>query len=138
MTTTFANFVDALEAVRVDEVTRYFEDGPPQSLNEEGLPAKWVQLPRGSDATISFNSLGGWPELVADVVIAVNAVAQDVNRVNFPATVRMMDNLMSAFTSAETCNTFSKVTPTFTIRQTIVQVSGVDYWAVIATVTGRG
>ena len=138
MATTFTDFVDALEAVRVDGVARYFEDGPPEDLNSEGLPAKWVQLPRGGDTTITFGSLGGWPTLTADVVIAVEPVAQDTNRVNFPATVAMMDNVASALSSAETCGLFTKSVPTYEIRQTVVQVAGIDYWAVIATVTGRG
>jgi hypothetical protein len=138
MATTFTQFVNALEAVVVTGVNRRYGNGPPQSLNSSDLPAQWVQLPRGGDTTITFGSLGGWPTLAADFVIAVEAVGQNVTDVNFPLTVSMMDNVMSAFTSAETCGLFTKSVPTYEIRQTVVQVAGIDYWAVIATVTGRG
>lgn len=138
MATTFTTFVDALEAVAVTGVNRYYTAGPPQSLNSSDLPAKFVQLPRGDDATITFGSLGGWPTLTADIVIAVEAVGQNVSAANFPATVAMMDALMTAMSLAEACGTFTKSVPTYTIRQTVIPVAGNDYWAVIATVTGRG
>ena len=136
--TTFTSFVDALEAVVVAGVNRRYTDGPPQSLNSSDLPAQWVQLPRGSDETITFGNLGGWQTMTADVVIAVEAVGQDVNAVNFPLTVSMMDALAAAMSAADTCALFTKSVPTYTIRQTVVEVAGVAYWAVYATVTGKG
>ena len=49
---TFRSFVDTLEAITVTGVERHFTQGPPGSLQDAMLPAKWVQLPRATEGAL--------------------------------------------------------------------------------------
>ena len=137
--TTFRSFVDALEALSVTGVVRAYDQGPPKSIEGEDLPAMWVQLPQGAETPLVFGEFDGWDTYQADVVIAVEAVGhQEEPFQNFDLTVDMMDNISSALSSVASCGIITKTKHSWTIRQTIVQVSGVDYWAVVTRVTGSG
>lgn len=138
--TTFRSFVDALEALEVTGVKRAFQRGPPKDLSAgEDLPAMYVRLPRGDKTPLVFDGFDGWTAFVADIVICVQAVGQgEEEYINFDDTVDMMDNLSSALASVTACDVISKTKHTWAIRQTVNAVAEIDYWAVIATVTGRG
>ncbi len=133
MPTTYAAFIDALEALAITGVTKTFQ-GPPASLDTADLPARWVQLPKGSDKLLTYQTSGGWPTLTADLVVALSPNAQDTQAGNFAAQVAMLDAVNAALRGAN----ITKSGLTWEIRAGGVKVAGVDYWAVIATVTGKG
>lgn len=138
--TTFRSFVDALEALNISGVETVFDKGPPKSLTTERLPAQFVQLPRGEDRGFVFGEFEAiFSQFTADLVVAVEAVGQGEEPYhNFDETVDMMDNVNSALSSVSGCDVIAKTKHTWEIRQTIVQVAGNDYWAVVATVRGSG
>jgi len=131
--TTYAEFLNGLSALSVEGVARPF-DHPPASLNASDLPAMWVQLPRGDDRPIAFQRGAYWATLRADLVVAVAAVAQGTQEENFAATVAMMDAVSAALRDAD----LSAGPQRWTIRQDVVEVAGVAYWAVVAEVEGGG
>lgn len=135
--TTLTSFVNALEALSVTGVTKTYSEGPPRSLNTAQLPAMWVQLPWADDRPLTFGTQGGWPTLRAEIVIAYEVVAQSVQTANFTGTVTQIDNLNTAIRAAGATD-FCKSGVEWEVRQDIVLVGEYQYWAVIATVEGRG
>jgi membrane-anchored protein YejM (alkaline phosphatase superfamily) len=67
-------------------------------------------------------------------VVCVEAVAQDKNEQNYDLLATYMDNLETALDTAlgTTANFYE-----YTMSTDIYTVSGIDYWAVIVTVTIR-
>ena len=133
MPTTYADFIDALEALAITGVVKTFQ-GPPASLDTADLPARWVQMPKGKEPLLTFQTAGGWPTLTADLVVAIGPNAQDTQAANFAAQVTMLDAVAAALRGAD----LTKAKHTWEIRAGGVKVAGVAYWAVIATVTGKG
>jgi len=134
--TTFRTFIDNLEALEVTGVTRRFTQGPPAEASDD-LPFQYVRYPRGNQSAIVFGSLGGSPEMVAELVICVEAVAQNTQPVNFDATVDMMDAVNTAIRAKDRC--WPAAGPvSWDIRMGIDTVAGFDHWAVITTITCSG
>ena len=86
---------------------------------------------------MTFGTHGGWPTLIADVVIAYEPVAQNLQDANFEATVTQLDNLNAALRAAGATD-LGKSFIEWTIRQDMIMVAENYYWAVIATITARG
>jgi hypothetical protein len=131
---TFRSFVDALEAIAVTGVTRNETRGPPASLTDAQLPVLWVQFPRGTEGPLVFGEHGGQQTMSCDVVIAVVPTVQNVQGANFDNTIDLMDNLMAGLRAIGACTLNSRWSAN--IRQTIVTVAGIDYWAIVCTVEG--
>lgn len=131
--TTYATFLAALAGLSVTGVTKKFTY-PPEALSSADLPAMWPQLPRGDDKPMTFGAAGGWPELIADLCIAVEPVGQSLQHSNFDTTVTALDNLGAALRGAD----IGKGTLSWTIKSARITVAGIDYWGVVATVTGHG
>ena len=130
MATTYASFVNALEALTLTGVRRRYTKGAPASLNV--VPASWVQFPSGEEPL--FAKGVNWPLMRAELVVAYEAVGQGRQPDNFDATVSMMDTVVAAVRAM----TLGRRQPTYEIRLGIVSVGDVDYWAVIATVESEG
>ena len=136
--TTLRTFVDNLEAVTITGVTRQYTQGPPAGApGTADLPASYVRLPKSSEGPIVLSGQGGWPELSATLMILMEPVAQNLQGVNFDATVTMIDNVSTAF-GAVACGTLGMAKPSWSCAQTIDSVAGIDFWAVIVDVRGRG
>ena len=134
--TKFRVFVDSLEAMTVTGVSRNYTQGPPLGApTDADIPALFVRYPTANEARTTFGTHGGWPTFRVDVVVAVKAVGQDTAPANFDATVDMMDNLSTALRT-ESCIVLSKMA--WTIKQSIEEVAGQPYWAVVASVEGSG
>jgi len=134
--TTYRSFVDNLEALTITGVVRQYTQGPP--LGATGVPdcpAQYVRYPGATEAVTTFGAHGGWPTLRAELVVLVEPVGQNTAPANFDATVDMMDNLSEAL-RALTCIVKSKMR--WNIRQTMEEVAGMQYWAVVASVEGSG
>jgi len=130
MATTYAAFVNALEALSLTGVRRSYTNGPPASVNV--LPASWVQFPSGEEPLMAKGI--NWPLMRAELVVAYEAVAQGRQPDNFDGTVAMMDVVVAAIRAM----TLGRRQPTYDIRVGIVSMGDVDYWAVIATVESEG
>jgi hypothetical protein len=133
--TTYAEFVSGLAGLEIEGVTRQF-DYPPPSLNKADLPASFPLLPSGSEGALTFQAHGGWPTFKCELIIAYMPVAQSTQAENFAGAVALMDPVAEALRDA--VGTFCKGKVTWDIRQTVVTVAGIDYWAVQATVVGHG
>lgn len=131
--TTYAAFVDAIEALTVTGVTKTYQ-GPPAALNTADLPALWCQAPKGDEAALTFTASGGWPTLTVDVFVAIEPAAQSMQAHNFARQVAALDNLAAALRTVHVC----KAPLSWSIRAAMISVAGADYWGVVATVTGRG
>jgi len=134
--TSMTTFVDALEALSVTGVVKTYE-GPPRALQTANLPAMWVQIPHGEEGALTFGTHGGWPTLTADLVIAYEPVAQNLQDANFKATVTQLDNVNTALRAA-TPTGIGKSFIEWTIRQDMIMIAENYYWAVIATIIARG
>ena len=134
MPTTFAAFTQALQALDVAGVVKRL-DYIPASISD--LPCQWVQMPESTEGMMTFEGTGGWPELRAQVIIAVEAVAQGQPLSNWNATITMMDAMATAL-RAVAAGTLAKTKPVFRLRMVTVTVAGNDYYAVEATVTVNG
>jgi hypothetical protein len=135
--TTYRQFVDRLEALAIAGVNKRYTQGPPQSLNTADMPAQWVQFPRSNEGTItSFVGNGGWATMIAELVIALEAVGQNTGPENFDAAVDMMDNITTVLRANDCGITMSKVR--WNLVLTVRAVAGVNYWVVIATLEGNG
>lgn len=135
--TTYRQFVDRLEALSITGVTKQFDQGRPESLNSSDLPAQWVQFPRSDEGAItSFEGMGGWPTMRAELVIAVEAVGQNTGMENFDNAVDMMDNIATTI-RVNNCG-IAKSNVAWSLVLTVRAVAGVNYWVIIATIEGRG
>jgi hypothetical protein len=131
---TYRSFVDTLEAVAVTGVVHTFDRGPPASLADAQLPAMWLQEIGGTEGALAFGELGGQQTLRATIVIAVKPTVQNTQGANFDNTIDMMDNLMAALMAMGLCDLKSRWT--INIRETVIPVAEVEYWAVVCTVEG--
>jgi hypothetical protein len=133
LTITFREFVDALEAITVTGVTHYFERGPPSSLTDAQLPAKWVMNVQGTEGSIVFGEQGGLQTLGAEIWIAVVPTVQNTQGANFDNAVDLMDNLLTAIRAEGLCTYKTKLTANIVL--TVRAVAGTDYWTIICTVS---
>lgn len=131
--TTYAGFIDAIEALDVSGVTRVFQ-GPPAALSTADLPALWCQAPQGDEDAVTFQATGGWPTLTVDVYVAIEPAAQNMQADNFAAQVEMLDNLVAALRGLSA----GKAPISWKARAATITVAGTSYWGIVATVTGRG
>jgi hypothetical protein len=128
--------VDALEATTVAGVSRTFTQGPP--LGSPGVtdcPFQYVRFPEGDEIPLVFGEQGGDPTLRAEFVVCIEPVGQSTAPENFDATVDMMD-AVTAGLRALSCITKSHLN--WSLRLAMDIVAGQMYWAVIASVEGRG
>lgn len=130
-TTTMTQWVDAFQALTVSGVTRHY-DYPPLSLNTSDLPAAWPGPFGSNKSRDDFTCVGlNWSRQI-EYTIAVEAVGQSTQPTNYDALVTMADALETAL-KAMAVTTF--IDPV--INMGIRSVAGVDYWALVADVTGR-
>ena len=134
--TTYTSFLTALAKLSVSGVTRRYEmgDTPPASLNAGELPAQWVQRPGGDAEPVMFDPATAWPTFSAQLIIAVQPVAQSTGPQIFSAMVTLIDALITALDGAD----LAESAPSWTIRDARITVAGTDYWGVVAEVKADG
>ncbi len=130
--TTYTAFTTALAALDVSGVARKYTE-PPTSIGD--LPCMWPGLPHGEERPLAFTGEGGWSSCICDLVIAVEAVGQNTQSANYASTMTAIDNLSAALRAT---TTIGRAKLTWAISANVqVNVGGIPYWAVIATVEGR-
>lgn len=120
-----ANFMAALANVNVPGVRNLSH--PPTSLNDADLPTKWVQLPGKTVSVLTYTHVMYSPECRAQVVVALQPVAQGKQAENFANAIAMIDTLTDALQSM-------RILRRIEMRVAVVSVAQADYWSVIADV----
>lgn len=135
--TTYASFVAAIAVLDVSGVERQYTH-PPLALNTADLPASWVQLPSGKEDRLTLVYEGGWPTFLVQFVVALEAVAQDRQSANFTTAVAMMDTISDALRALGPIEICRGGLVTWTMKVAITTVAGIDFWAVVVDIEGRG
>ena len=132
--TTITNFVTALGDVTITGVTSKLNE-PPRSLATADLPAQWVQIPSLEREPATFQSQGKlWDTHRAQLVVAFEPVGQNTQAANWSGVLTLLDNMWTAIAAASIVQGHIQ----YSIKQGIVTVAKIDFWAVVAEVEGHG
>ena len=131
----FLEFAENIAALAIPGVVRDYGLAPPMSLSTAGLPAKYLSSARGTGAPIVFCEGEGSKMMVLSVIIAIEPHVQSIPEANKRNTLQMMDDAYVEIMEADLA--LSRVV-NLEIRQDIVPMAGVEYWAVVAEITARG
>lgn len=140
-TASFYTFLSRLAAVTVSGVNRRYAlaEGGPMSLTTADLPAQWVTVPgiaawSGQEEPLCANQTEGARTHRAILVVAISPLTQDLVGANWVATVQMVDAVYDGLAAVYT--TLGKSLPTVQVVATPdIEVAGVKYWGVLATVS---
>lgn len=130
----YAAFVSSIANMTIGSITKKYAY-PPASISSADLPVQWVQMPRSDEESpMTLAGKDGWVGVTVDLIIALVPVSQGDQSANFDAAIKMMDTVRAALGLLAAS---SKTKLRWQISQTGVNVAGVDYWAVKATVSGK-
>lgn len=134
----YADFVSGIAALTITGVTRKF-DAPPDQLATADLPASFPHIPVDAtqEAPITADGQGGWPRMMADLVVVIKPTRQSKTSENYAATLAMMDAVATALRAMQK-GSLSKGPLSWSIRGGIEKIGETDFWAVVARVTGSG
>lgn len=134
--TTYSEFLRRLGEVSIDGVVRRYGLGqtPPASLNAGELPASWLQLPEGAHEDYAFGGGLTWPEFHAQLIVATSPLAANTLADAFASLVGMMDAIRVALEGS----VLAKSRTVMGMKQGVVTVAGIEYWAVVCNVTASG
>jgi len=124
-------FRDAMQAMTVTGVATHY-DYPPESLGE--LPAAFCLPPVSSLGDYVVSCIDQNKTRSMGYVICLEAAGQDQNEENYDLYAPAMDNLETALNTAlGTAANFYQ----YEMTAGTYTVAGINYWAIIATVTIR-
>ena len=129
---TNAQVVAAMQALTVTGVTRHY-DYPPESIKTPDLPAAWPMLPNAAIGTPVSTCLDARKTRSMNYWIAVEAVGQNNNSVNYGKLAALMDALETALDAV----TLFPFLLEYELATGIEEVAGNTYWVIRAAVTGR-
>lgn len=130
---TYAQFINAIQALTVTDVKRKWEE-PPRKFNAADLPCSFCMFPSGDNAPLSYSGPREFAAREVDfiVIYADTAATADAP---FTDTVAMMDKVETALLTLSV----GQSKPTWNIRsQLYLEAGDRRYWAVIATIRGTG
>lgn len=131
--TTYAAFISGLAGVNITGVSANGRlTAPPQSVSI--LPCSFPSFIQAEQAPVVFSNAERWAEITVTFTVLVEAVGQSTGAANYTAAVAMMDNVHEALAALD----LGRTRFTFGLQLTIQQVGDTPYWAVIATINGRG
>lgn len=137
--TTYTNFITALgDLVVSGVVTR--KDAQPNNAETADLPLSFPRPLVNDEMPLTVDATGGWPVLRAELVIALEPIGQNITPDNQVACVALIDNVNTAL-RAGTATTLGlgRAPLNWNVRVSPSLIIGDrQYWAVIATVEGRG
>lgn len=132
-TATYAQFIDAVQALTVSGVNRKYLE-PPQKFNSADMPCSFVWFPSGDNKPLAFGGGRQFRTRTVDLIViyAQTAVTADMP---FDATVTMMDAVETALNSLSV----GQSKPTWEIISRLFdETAERRYWAVVATISGTG
>jgi hypothetical protein len=132
-TATYAQFVAAVQDLNVTGVNRKHTE-PPQKFNTADLPSSFVWFPQGDNKPLMFGGGREFKSRAVDLIVIYAETAVTVD-MPFAATVTMMDAVETALNGLSVG--FSQ--PTWIIESKLFdQTADKRYWAVVATISGKG
>ncbi len=130
---TYANAVAGVSGLTISGVSSVGKlTAPPASVNV--LPCSFPSVPTGGNGPVTVQGEGGWRTWKVDLVVLYEAVGQSTLPANFAGTLALMDAVDNALCGL----TQGRAKLMWTIRLDIYPVGNVEYWAVVASVEGRG
>lgn len=137
MTTQAAFLAQVVSTLSVTGVNRQYT-APPASISTADMPLSFPWGFRRVQAPLTMQAHGGWPELYLDFVIVVEPWAQDTPPANYAAVLAIGDALDAALTGA--VGTVGKGRLRWEIRggDQVIEVAGIRYWGILATLDARG
>jgi hypothetical protein len=129
---TNSTWYTAFAALSVSGVKRHYDE-PPQAISTADLPALYIQAPGGSMPGWTVSCRASNKTRSITVVILVEPVGQGTNKQTFAASPALADALETAL-DALTVTNFIEYDLTIGAG---VEIAGIVYWAIVATVRGR-
>jgi len=128
---TYSSFLSALSSLVVTGVTKQFGE-PPAQLNSAQLPAQYVGLPSANTSAVTLTSLTDLLTVTAELRIAIEPLAQNMQSANWTKTVGLLDALQTALVA----NAAALALDEWRIGVEVAPIGDVAYWVIVATVTG--
>jgi len=128
---TYTEYVAILAGLDVAGVVKVYT-APPTQLSTAQLPAQWARLPSGETAIASMGGQMGLPSLTCDLVIAIEAMAQNTQPANYAKGIAVIDALQAALTT----EALEGVLDSWALRLDAEAIGDTAYWVIVATVTG--
>ncbi len=128
---TYTEYTAMLAGLPIAGVTKAYS-APPTQLSTAQLPAQWPRLPQGETTIASMGGQMGLPSFVCDLVVAVEAIGQNVQPANYAKAVAMIDAMQTALAD----EALDLVIDTWALRMDGEQIGDTAYWVIVATVTG--
>jgi len=128
---TYAEYVATLTALTVTGVTKRYS-APPSQLSTAQLPAMWARLPSGTVEVVAMDGGAGLPSFTCDLVIAIEAMAQNTQPANYAKGITIIDALQAALTT----EALEGVLDSWALRLDAEAIGDTAYWVIVATVTG--
>ena len=128
---TYAEYVATLTALTVTGVTKRYS-APPSQLSTAQLPAMWARLPSGTVEVVAMDGGAGLPSFTCDLVIAIEAMAQNTQPANYAKGIAVIDALQAALTT----EALEGVLDSWALRLDAEAIGDTAYWVIVATVTG--
>ncbi len=128
---TYAEYVATLTALTVAGVTKRYS-APPAQLSTAQLPAMWARLPSGTVEVVAMDGGAGLPSFTCDLVIAIEAMAQNTQPANYAKGIAVIDALQAALTT----EALEGVLDSWALRLDAEAIGDTAYWVIVATVTG--
>lgn len=138
--TTYAAFVTAISDLTITGVTRTW-DTTPESFGAADMPVQFVRLPEGEQAPAPATCLETENTKSIDLVVCIGPAGLETASQNFNDTVAMMDYVAASLDAWNIAPAQNGLIVEYTITTSGavgVEVGGVSYWAVIATVAITG
>ena len=134
---TNAQFLTAFQGFTIPGVK--VKNEPPRAINTADLPVGFPMLPRAELGGTTFSCLANNKTRSMQFVICLEAAGQGTQTQNYALLAPMLDSLESeldglGFAGGGTTAIWIDYT---IVSGTVVDVAGVEYWAVVADVTAR-
>ena len=128
---TYSAFLAGLAGLVVTGVTKRFSE-PPAQLNNAQLPAQYVGLPSANTNVVTLTSLNDLLTVTAELRIAIEPLAQNMQSANWTKTVGLLDALQTALVA----NAAALALDEWRIGVEVAAIGDVAYWVIVANVTG--
>lgn len=132
--TAFSNGIADLTVTGVKRKQRYI----PDLLGVADIPFQFVRLPESSEGPLTADGEGGWPNRTVELVIVASPVGQSRQPTNHALVLTLIDALTTTLRAVAATNTISQSKLSWEIRGEIDIIGEVEYWMIIARITGNG
>lgn len=136
MTTTIVDFRNAVADLSVTGVVTALRALPDQ-INTVLLPLSYPRLPEADEGPLVTDGEGGWPTITVERVFVIVPIAQGTEQLDDEATITLADNINAAFRGV-TIGQIGKSKIRWSLRMRQQAIGNMEYWCIVARVTGYG